>query len=766
MRKVAVLLAIAALVSACYQTSDPKVNQKKTPNPNAQDGVIIPDDVTQWQGNCNVADDCDDSQAGPCEKVTCLQGECQFVPVAPGSICADDTLSTEECMVGVCMADGETLKCASQTAPDGTPCGDFHPACGVAGGCKAGICLDPCNDGNPCTAGVCKADGCDISLTTNACDDGNACTDEDVCAEGVCAGVASCECKTDSDCNYLDDGDPCTGTYVCKSNGKCIINKSTVIECPETGDEPCSEYLCNPKSGSCDFFVADDGSECDDDNTCTSGNTCMEGACTGIDEILCEYLCDDNEDDDDDGTTDCDDPDCWGVGECPEPECGDETCQELPPAEETCLSCPEDCGECPAECSDSKLQTDTGEECDDGNLDPGDGCDELCKVEPVAADPGDIIITELMKNPAAVEDADGEWFEIYNSTDEDININAWTITDADDDDHRIYTQDGTIVPATSYYLLGNNGATDTNGGVTIDYVYTGVILANNATDELILSSGATVVDQVVFDDGETFPDSSGKSLSLSASKLDEVMNDDGANWCDGMDDYGMTDLGTPGAANPECPFCGDNECNADENCETCEGDCACEMGFLCVDGNCLELTEAGEFCGSNADCKSGFCADTVCCDTACEGGCESCNLSNTEGTCTPHIMDSDPEDFCGECTACDGSGACANVAIDTDLLEDCTKEAESTCGLSGVCDGNGACAKWPQGTECEVVVCNGSTLNLAGTCGDTGACEDGGTQDCLTYQCNDTNNACLTACVTSDDCVAPATCDINDECTE
>ena len=34
--------------------------------------------------------------------------------------------------------------------------------------------------------------------------------------------------------------------------------------------------------------------------------------------------------------------------------------------------------------------------------------------------PSDIIITEIMNNPDAVPDSDGEWFEIYNSSDEVI----------------------------------------------------------------------------------------------------------------------------------------------------------------------------------------------------------------------------------------------------------------------------------------------------------------------------------------------------------
>ncbi len=65
----------------------------------------------------------------------------------------------------------------------------------------------------------------------------------------------------------------------------------------------------------------------------------------------------------------------------------------------------------------------------------------------------------------------------------------------------------------------------------------------------------------------------------------------------------------------------------------------------------------GTACTDGSACQSGVCADDVCCDAACEGTCESCNLSGTEGTCTPHADGEDPENECGV-ASCDGAGAC------------------------------------------------------------------------------------------------------------
>ncbi|HIN84830.1 MAG TPA: hypothetical protein EYN06_00005, partial [Myxococcales bacterium] len=58
------------------------------------------------------------------------------------------------------------------------------------------------------------------------------------------------------------------------------------------------------------------------------------------------------------------------------------------------------------QCGNDK--TEGNEECDDGNLAYGDGCRPNCTSEgPWAA--GDLIITEIMANPAAVSDSAGEW---------------------------------------------------------------------------------------------------------------------------------------------------------------------------------------------------------------------------------------------------------------------------------------------------------------------------------------------------------------------
>jgi predicted extracellular nuclease len=168
----------------------------------------------------------------------------------------------------------------------------------------------------------------------------------------------------------------------------------------------------------------------------------------------------------------------------------------------------------------------------------------------LAANPGDIVINEIIQNPSAVGDSDGEWFELFNATDSPVNINGWTIRDDDIDIHVIDNGGALEIPAGGYLVLGNNADTSTNGGVSVAYEFPSNFYLGNSGDELVLlDETATEIDRVMWDDGATFPDPNGASMSLIDPALD---NNVGANWCTSVTPFGAGDLGTPGAANV-CP---------------------------------------------------------------------------------------------------------------------------------------------------------------------------------------------------------------------
>jgi len=94
----------------------------------------------------------------------------------------------------------------------------------------------------------------------------------------------------------------------------------------------------------------------------------------------------------------------------------------------------------------------------------------------------------------------------------------------------------------------------------------------------------------------------------------------------------------------------------------------------------------GAKCRSAEECASGHCADGVCCNAACEGECEQCNVLRQEGRCV--LLDGEPDfDSCPDSTNICVRGVCARVKGNG---SDCTMDDE--CG-SSVCDfpGSGFC---------------------------------------------------------------------------
>lgn len=158
---------------------------------------------------------------------------------------------------------------------------------------------------------------------------------------------------------------------------------------------------------------------------------------------------------------------------------------------------------------------------------------------------GSIIVNEIMKNPAFVADNMGEYFEVYNTTAGAIDMQGWVISDADSESHTITSS--VIVPAGGYAIFGVNSTFATNGGVNVDYQYSGFNLANGS-DEVQVECSATMIDAVAYTDA-TFPDTSGVAMELSTNAQDNVNNDNGANWANATNDIGNGDLGTPGTIN-------------------------------------------------------------------------------------------------------------------------------------------------------------------------------------------------------------------------
>jgi hypothetical protein len=159
-----------------------------------------------------------------------------------------------------------------------------------------------------------------------------------------------------------------------------------------------------------------------------------------------------------------------------------------------------------------------------------------------------LIITEVMQNPDAVNDSYGEWLEIYNAGDSPVDINGFIIKDNGSDNHTINNGGSLIISSGEYLIMGINADAISNGGVHIDYQYSGITLSNS-DDEIILylSDGTTEIDRVEYDGGTIWPAPTGTSMSLDMNHLSE--NNNGAYWHEAISTFGDGDFGTPGAPN-------------------------------------------------------------------------------------------------------------------------------------------------------------------------------------------------------------------------
>lgn len=174
-------------------------------------------------------------------------------------------------------------------------------------------------------------------------------------------------------------------------------------------------------------------------------------------------------------------------------------------------------------------------------------------VEPVDAEEGDLVFTEMMVNPEAVEDHLGEWVELYNTSDYPIDISGYSFRDDDVDE---WIMDGVIIPPKSYAVLCADMSPSRNGGVPCDGWFLrdwegeGLALANGP-DELVLSRPDGVeIDWLHYTD-EWFTPSF--ATGVDPDFVEGGANDDGRHWCDMFTSLpGMVETGTPGVENDHC----------------------------------------------------------------------------------------------------------------------------------------------------------------------------------------------------------------------
>ncbi|MBK7581895.1 MAG: hypothetical protein IPI67_17010 [Myxococcales bacterium] len=236
--------------------------------------------------------------------------------------------------------------------------------------------------------------------------------------------------------------------------------------------------------------------------------------------------------------------------------------------------------------------------------------------------------------------------------------------------------------------------------------------------------------------------------------------------------------------------CAPYVCKGSACSSPCTADTDCQTDFYCAGGVCVGKSDNGKGCSAANTCKSGFCVDTVCCDSPCAGQCQACAEVGSVGQCK--VVSGEPRAPRQACLgtapdkckgACDGANPTACTypprerAARTQRVPatSLNRKARATASGSARCPpprtacpmhnaGSGACnatcssdTDCAQGAKCDTT--QGKCAVTSATCSDpfTVLLPNGQSQSCSPYKC--VGGACQQQCSSANDCASGFNCE-------
>ncbi len=286
-------------------------------------------------------------------------GQCGNGIIEGGEQCDDGNDDEADACASDC-----TLTCGNGVLGTNEQCDTAIPA-GMPGACPTS-----CDDGDACTTETLQGTDCEATCVTGTI---AACID----ADGCCP--STCDANDDDDCSAM-----------C-GNGAVEPNEACDGNCPTTCDDQnaCTADSSSGSAATCDVMCTNAAI-----TACTDADGCCPAACDATNDDDCSASCGNGtveapETCDGNCPTSCDDGNVCttdslqgSAGQC------NATCVAAPIT--ACSSgdgcCPSGCTtvndtDCQVSCGNGAVEQ--GEECDDGNTTPGDGCDASCMTEAI-----------------------------------------------------------------------------------------------------------------------------------------------------------------------------------------------------------------------------------------------------------------------------------------------------------------------------------------------------------------------------------------------
>jgi hypothetical protein len=607
-------------------------------------------------GNCVGGYCCNTACAGGCDTCSATAGTCTVLSSgATGSGC------------GNYLCDGSGDTCPNTCSQDSD--------CATGSWCSSGSCVTPLAQGSACT----RARQC----STSFCADG-------FCCNAPCTGGCDTCAATAGTCTVAAQGtvgaNPSCGAYLCDgSHALCPSSCAQDSDC--ASGAYCSGTTCVP--------VVANGQACSTNRQCSSGN-CVSGIC-------CDQPCNG-------GCQTCSTGTCGVVAKGAPGSCGAYLCDGAS------SSCPTTCavnGDCatgnfcagttctPKEPNGASCTT--GSQCS-SNICTAEGvcCASACggSCQTCKATPG-----TCTTQAAGAVGAPSCTPYLCNGTSSICPNTCNADGDCATGFFCVNHSCSSLLPAGAACSAAKDCATgNCVDGVCCDSACSGNCFSCNLTG----SVGHCTQAPVLSDPRKLCPgtDPSCKSscganglcvypgmttTCGSAQCVAGTSTLQNARSCDGQGacvDRGMTDCAPYYCSFAACP-------------SSCVDDTLCVSPNTCSSSSCGLHRGPGQSCSANTDCDSGHCTDGVCCDTACNGKCQACNLAGSMGTCTT-ATGLDPH---GDCK---GEGLCAGTcAADRSCAFPDNTKACDTCKA---CNGNGKCNQMPASgddTACAVIACSG-----------------------------------------------------------
>ncbi len=152
-----------------------------------------------------------------------------------------------------------------------------------------------------------------------------------------------------------------------------------------------------------------------------------------------------------------------------------------------------------------------------------------------------IVINEFMSHPnSSCTEADGEWIEFYNNTNDWINLSEWVLQNNYGEEITLATY---LLPPGGYYVLGACGDETLNGGYMPNYVYSGFSIHESGSIALF-NSARLLVDMIEYDGNWPV------QIGISCERINPGwVSNHPSTWDLATLSFGSGDMGTPGAQN-------------------------------------------------------------------------------------------------------------------------------------------------------------------------------------------------------------------------